>query len=119
MKLYILIILSHIVGDVFLQKKMIMGKVFGGKNLHQLKRQHIKYLFIHVTLYSLCVTAVIVSFNLFTVPKLVIVFVSHFFIDYFKCYKFTYKRMSVGFLISNTVDQLAHFITLISIVTYF
>lgn len=111
MKIYILLFIAHIVGDVLLQK----GIVSKGKNLSKLKRQNLIYMVLHVLLYSLSVSAILVYLQLFTMVKFIIIFISHYIIDYLKCYVFACKANSPQMLMCNIVDQLSHFIFLVII----
>ena len=108
MKIYILLIFLHIIGDIFLQRNTILRNALKGKELSQLKRQKVRYLALHAMLYSLPVAAGLMYLQLFTMYKFFIVFVSHFIIDYLKCYVIVYKDMSLESFVINLIDQVLH-----------
>lgn len=115
MKLYILLILSHFIGDVLLQRNVILSKILKGKDLSKLKRQSKGYLALHAIIYSVPVTAVLVYAQLLTIHNFLIVLVSHFVIDYVKCYKILYEDASSKFFVVNLIDQLLHISVLLII----
>ena len=116
MKIYMILIFLHIIGDIFLQRNSILRKILKGKELSQLKRQNVKYLVLHAILYTVPVMVGLMYLQLFTVYKFFIVFVSHFIIDYMKCYVIVYKDMSLEFFFINLIDQLLHISILFIIV---
>lgn len=108
MKIYILLIISHIIGDVLLQRNIILNKVFKGKELWNLKRQNVWYLVFHVILYTIPIGIALIYLKVFAVYKVLVVLISHFIIDYFKCYIIVYEYMTLRFFIVNLIDQLIH-----------
>lgn len=116
MKLYILLILSHFIGDVFLQRNAILSKILNGKDLSKLKRHSKGYLALHAIIYSIPVTVTFMYLQLLTIDRFLIVFVSHFSIDYVKCYRIVYKDASLKGFIVNLIDQLLH-ISILLIIT--
>lgn len=108
MKLYILLVFSHIIGDIFLQRNAILSKILKRRDLSKLKRQDFRYLALHAALYTLPIGITLIIFKSFNWYRLLIVFISHFTIDYIKCYIISYKDMSLEFVIVNLIDQLMH-----------
>ncbi|MBI6872598.1 DUF3307 domain-containing protein [Clostridium aciditolerans] len=108
MKIYILLVFSHIVGDIFLQRNAILSRLLKGGDLSKLKRQALKYLALHAALYSLPIGLTLIFFQSFNIYRFLIIFLSHFAIDYVKCYMIRYKEMSLEFVIVNLIDQLMH-----------
>lgn len=108
MKLYILLVFSHIVGDIFLQRNAILSRLLKGRDLSKLKRQALRYLALHAALYSLPIGLILMLFQSFNIYRFLIIFLSHFAIDYVKCYVIRYKEMSLEFVIVNLIDQLMH-----------
>lgn len=108
MRLYILLVFSHIIGDIFLQRNSILSRFLKGRDLSKLKRQDLRYLALHAALYSLPVLLTLMFFQSFNIYRLLIIFLSHFAIDYVKCYMIKYKEMSLEFVIVNLIDQLLH-----------
>lgn len=108
MKLYILLVFSHIVGDIFLQRNAILSRLLKGRDLSKLKRQALRYLALHAALYSLPIGLTLILFQSFNIYRFLIIFLSHFAIDYVKCYMIRYKEMSLEFVIVNLIDQLMH-----------
>lgn len=108
MKIYILLVFSHIIGDIFFQRNTILSRLLKGRDLSQLKRQDLRYLALHAALYSLPVGLTLIFFQLFNIYRFIIIFLSHFTIDYVKCYTIRYKEMSLEFVIVNLIDQMMH-----------
>ncbi|WP_411682105.1 DUF3307 domain-containing protein [Clostridium thailandense] len=116
MKLYIALVFSHIIGDIFMQRNSVIRKILRGRELWQLKRQSKLYIVLHVALYVLPVVLVLVYLNTFTLYGFAIVFISHFIIDYIKCYKIKYEFMSKKFFAVNIIDQFLHISILFTVV---
>lgn len=108
MKLLIVLFISHILGDILMQRNIIIKKILKDRELWWLKRQSKKYIVFHVMLYILPVVLAFVYLNIFNLYRLMIVFVSHFIIDYVKCYKVKYEYMSKKFFVINVIDQFLH-----------
>lgn len=108
MKIYIVLLVSHFVGDVIFQRNIFIKNIFKGKELGKLKRQNVKYIGFHVILYTISVAVAFIYLQLFSIYKFFIVLGSHFLIDYIKCYKISYKHRSLKFYIINFIDQLLH-----------
>jgi hypothetical protein len=116
MEAYIILIFSHFIGDVLFQRNIIIKKLLKGQQLSQLKRQKIRYLALHAALYTIPVCIGTMYLNFFNISSFFIIFISHFFIDYIKCYKIEYKNMTIEFFIINLIDQLLHISILFIIV---
>lgn len=116
MKLYLVLLFSHFIGDIFLQRNSVLRKFLKGRELWQLKRQNKMYIAFHVMLYILPIVGVFIYFQLFTWYRIIIIFVSHFIIDYIKCYMVNYEFMSKKFFAINIVDQILHVSILFAIV---
>lgn len=108
MEKYIILLFFHLVGDRILQRNFLLERFFKCNDLGKLKRQNIKFIGLHVILYTLSVTVAFLYLKLFSIYKLLIILGSHFLIDYIKCYKITYQDYSLKYYISNLIDQLLH-----------
>lgn len=116
MKVYLVLFFSHIIGDILLQRNGILRKFLKGRELWQLKRQNKMYILLHVMLYILPIAGVFIYLQLFTWYRIIIIFVSHFVIDYVKCYMVNYEFMSKKFFAINIIDQFLHVSILLAIV---
>lgn len=108
MKIYIILILFHLIGDIFLQRNFLYQKIFKRNDLGMLKRRNVKFIVIHVILYTLSLALSFAYLKLLTLYNILIVLVSHFLIDYIKCYKITYRDGSSRYYVINLIDQSLH-----------
>ena len=112
MLLIFVLILIHILGDFYLQPKIITDKKVGNDKI----LPNFKYLFLHVLIYTICAVCILPVISLNNgwnyLIIVAILFISHFLIDGFTCFlKKKIHFQSLVFLI----DQLLHAIVLIGI----
>lgn len=119
MKIYFILIFFHLFGDVILQRSLFIRKIFKCRDFGILKRQNVKFIVIHVILYTLSVSLAFLYLKLFTVYNIFIVFISHFIIDYIKCYKISYIHKSLKYYVVNLIDQLLHISILVLIASLY
>ncbi|MFL0194990.1 DUF3307 domain-containing protein [Clostridium sp. WILCCON 0269] len=107
-EIYVILLFFHLVGDIILQRNFLIEKIFKCNDLGKLKRQNKKFIVLHVILYTLSITVAFLYLKLFSVYRLLIIFASHFLIDYIKCYKIVYQDYSMKYYIVNFTDQSLH-----------
>lgn len=92
---FAMVILSHFIGDL----------AFLGFLGHA-KRESLFYLALHSIIYAIviCVTIYVIARKRYAHWKLFILFGSHFFIDYYKCYIIVARHS----LTNNIIDQILH-----------
>mgnify|MGYP001037940233 CR=1 FL=1 len=105
------IFIAHLVGD----------NLFSWK-LNQAKRRSLFYLGIHSLIYSLVVwlALYLFAYPVFTLFSFILLLVSHFVIDYWKCYIVrTDGTLSLNNLTYSIIDQILHIMILILILYLF
>ncbi|MCK9325480.1 MAG: DUF3307 domain-containing protein [Bacteroidales bacterium] len=100
MDIYIALFLAHFIGDYPMQSDF----------LAKMKATNNYLLFCHVMAYTATITAVLYLLGIYAMWKILLLVISHFLIDYWKCH---YADKSTALTTSLYVDQLAHFVVLI------
>jgi len=92
---FLYLLLGHYLADFPLQGDFLSG--MKGKNNY--------LLLCHVLIYTLILGAILTFFGMFTTPKLWLLFVSHFTVDYWKCH---YAPKDTALTTSLYIDQAIH-----------
>jgi hypothetical protein len=102
MILFVVVFLAHLTGDITFSRF-----------LSHAKRESLLFLALHSTVYAvvICVIIYTISRRRYAHWKFFILFGSHFFIDYYKCYIFE-NNITGHSLAYDIIDQMLHLIVL-------
>lgn len=116
MLLYLFLLMAHFFGDLYLQKGSLIVYLLNGRSLSRLKREKLRYVILHVILYTISVSIILICFSRLKVISLVIVFTTHLIIDYIKCYLTRFEERSTGEFIIDIIDQTLHIAVLFIVI---
>lgn len=116
MTMYFWLLIVHLLADFFLQINLFMKYLLKGRSMHDLKRENPIYIVLHVIIYIIPISLILVFLNKFKLSGAAIVFITHFLIDYIKCYLIPNREQpKVKFIIA-VIDQVLHIGILFAVV---
>ena len=103
MSVLLYLVLGHLIADYPLQ----------GDFLGKMKSTNIFLLWTHVIMYSLVIGLVLDHFGMYTNDKLILLIISHFVIDYWKCRIANITNPNAQLTTNLYIDQGLHIIVLL------